>query len=536
VAPRSRTSLLAGVGAGLAIGVCVIGVIVGVANRNAATPTPIAAIETTPMDAPPIVRVVEKTRPAQERPDAQAKPGAINVDPRVKPAAPPETLQPVEIAKSAVKPTPQTEFYEPPTVKPPQVVPPPGVPLTLLNPQAAHLEQLLRDVPQVDLDPDYARKSKEQIAKFAAQIRADSKDDQDKFIVQLKKTRPELAGMPFLLGKDCQTKNEDAQALAAHSIGIRSAMALAMRESPRTPSSAQSSQSTSNNSNVELFWNEYLARSNRSSKTLDNIPALKQIILAESRDHRMHFVKYLSGIKGERTSAALAHVAVFDLDSQVRTMALNKLYDRNRKEYSSVLIKGLRYPWAPIARHAAEAIMSLNLQDSVPELAAMLDEPDPAAPYVVKPLNEKPKTMVRELVRVNHHRNCLLCHAPSDSNGRNLPVGPVTSMQESLPPSSSVVYYAPRSGSTLVRADVTYLRQDFSVMQEVEDSGKWPQMQRFDFFIRSREMSESEAIARKMPAGAISEYHGSVLAVLRGLTGQDHPVNTAAWLRAIKKQ
>ena len=37
-----------------------------------------------------------------------------------------------------------------------------------------------------------------------------------------------------------------------------------------------------------------------------------------------------------------------------------------------------------------------------------------------------------------------------------------------------------------VRADVTYLRQDFSVMQSVENPGKWPALQRFDFLVRIR--------------------------------------------------
>jgi len=50
---------------------------------------------------------------------------------------------------------------------------------------------------------------------------------------------------------------------------------------------------------------------------------------------------------------------------------------------------------------------------------------------------------------------------------REVPVGPVPSAQESLPPSNTTVYYSARRGTTIVRADITYLRQDFSLMQKV---------------------------------------------------------------------
>src|SRR5262249_42339003 len=37
-----------------------------------------------------------------------------------------------------------------------------------------------------------------------------------------------------------------------------------------------------------------------------------------------------------------------------------------------------------------------------------------------------------------------------------------------------------------VRADVTYLRQDFSVLQSVENESKWPKQQRYDYVVRVR--------------------------------------------------
>ena len=122
------------------------------------------------------------------------------------------------------------------------------------------------------------------------------------------------------------------------------------------------------------------------------------------------------------------------------------------------LMKALRYPWPPVVRHAAQAITHLNLKELAPDLAALLDQPDPNLPFAVAAENGKQKYLVRELVRINHHRNCMLCHAPVGVASRedtrllgDTPVGPVPSAQESLPPSTSSVYYAFRSGVTVVR-------------------------------------------------------------------------------------
>ena len=39
---------------------------------------------------------------------------------------------------------------------------------------------------------------------------------------------------------------------------------------------------------------------------------------------------------------------------------------------------------------------------------------------------------------------------------------------------------------------MTYLRQDFSVIQEVENSAPWPTKQRFDYFVSKRHLPPSE--------------------------------------------
>ena len=97
---------------------------------------------------------------------------------------------------------------------------------------------------------------------------------------------------------------------------------------------------------------------------------------------------------------------------------------------------------------------------------------------------------MREVVRVNHLRNCLLCHAPATT--ATDPVrGLVPSPGQPLPPPFSVPYYEGQIG-LFVRADVTYLRQDFSVPQPVAKPGNWPVHQRYDYLVRTRYPTDEE--------------------------------------------
>jgi hypothetical protein len=130
-------------------------------------------------------------------------------------------------------------------------------------------------------------------------------------------------------------------------------------------------------------------------------------------------------------------------------------------------------------------LVALDDQESVPSLVALLDKPNPNTPFV----NPEGKWSKRELVRVNHMRNCVLCHAPSRSS-MDLVRGLVPTPGKPIP----VAYYQSRHG-TFVRADVTYLKQDFSVMQHVADAAPWPYIQRFDYFVREREATPEEIVA-----------------------------------------
>ncbi|WP_254507433.1 HEAT repeat domain-containing protein [Anatilimnocola floriformis] len=218
----------------------------------------------------------------------------------------------------------------------------------------------------------------------------------------------------------------------------------------------------------------------------DCVPALVQMLQVEATPIRLLLVEKLAEIPGKESSQALAKRAVFDLAPQVRENALAALATRPANEYQDVLLGGLQWPWKPVVDHAAEAIAALKLKELGPELTALLREPDPSLP-IEKVEGGSSGHFVKELVKVNHFRNCVLCHAPSYSHNdpfrRSVPT-PGKKIPE-------FVYYD-NSAGLLVRADITYLRQDFSVMQPVTNPGNWPAEQRFDYILRERRATPEE--------------------------------------------
>jgi hypothetical protein len=252
-------------------------------------------------------------------------------------------------------------------------------------------------------------------------------------------------------------------------------------------------------------------------------------------------VDVLARIKGPAASKALARLAIFDLAPEVREQALIALRERPFGDYRPTLIEGFRYPWAPVADHAAEALVAFEDREAIPTLVGLLDEPDPEHP-TTEVRNGQPVTYTRSLVQVNHLRNCLLCHAPSASPTTDLVRGRVPSEGMPLPPPQE--YYASKSPGEFVRADVTYLRQDFSVTQPVEDSGPWPAYQRYDYIVYERPVPVPGAADPNHKARPKAKHkeqerttlpqRESVLFALRGLTGQDLGEDTAAWKDATR--
>jgi hypothetical protein len=124
------------------------------------------------------------------------------------------------------------------------------------------------------------------------------------------------------------------------------------------------------------------------------------------------------------------------------------------------------------------------------------------------------------VVRINHLGNCLMCHAPS-LDRTDLVRGAVPTPGRPLPaPATTPQYY--ETGSAFVRADVTYLQQDFSVVQTVEHPNNWPTNQRYDYLVRTRPAiaADRERYAQREPSKP-TEYQESVMFALRELTGRD---------------
>ncbi|MFQ5732655.1 MAG: hypothetical protein ACE5KM_11970, partial [Planctomycetaceae bacterium] len=143
------------------------------------------------------------------------------------------------------------------------------------------------------------------------------------------------------------------------------------------------------------------------------------------------------------------------------------------------------------------------------DLERLLTKPNPRLPF----RNSHGQWAVRELVRVNHMRNCYLCHAPSLSEYDTVR-GFVPSPSQSLPR----LYYASRSrGGHFVRADVTYLRQDFSVMHAVKNHKPWPERQRFDYLVRTRLISKAEAVKIRKRLPKWDAQRNAVLVALHQL-------------------
>lgn len=152
--------------------------------------------------------------------------------------------------------------------------------------------------------------------------------------------------------------------------------------------------------------------------------------------------------------------------------------------------------------------------------------------------------MVREVVKLNHQRNCLLCHAPGNTPesavgafGREdgVVTGPVPSPGQPIR-NSSRGYDRFQSPDIHVRVDVTHLRQDFSLTLTMENAAPWPDQQRFDFLVRTREVNEDAAYdAWRKSHGAeyVAAHHEAAVEALRALTGRDAGLDTVSWRKAL---
>jgi HEAT repeat protein len=278
------------------------------------------------------------------------------------------------------------------------------------------------------------------------------------------------------------------------------------------------------------------------------VPTMVQMMMPEDTPIRQILVDMLAEISGPRATEALAQRAVFDLDAEVRRSAALALKTRKPVEYRAVFLRGLRYPWAPPAQHAAEALALLDDRTAIPELVMLLKQPDPALPVVLN----RQHAIIRDVVRTNHLNNCLLCHPPAASFGEPvLGVDPVVSIPVSPALAAAVNRLQARPGShnygnrsngpstipLLIRGDITFMRQDFSVKQPVglqtTPTGTSSNTARFDYVVRTRYFPVAEAQRLNVQLGDKPyPQREAVLFALRTLTGKDVGTTLDAWLEA----
>jgi HEAT repeat protein len=214
-------------------------------------------------------------------------------------------------------------------------------------------------------------------------------------------TVPRLKGLPFRLGPGCKLHSKDAGTLDELSRKLRQYLT---RLTPAGPDGKRPD---------PKVLHETLRKELRGKKPEwlrpEAISTLMQILMHEDTSVRRMLVDLLAAIPGARATNALASRAVFDLDAEVRQAAVAALKKRDRSHYRPVFLRALRYPWAPAADHAAEALVALEDKAAVPELISLLKQPNPALPVT---LNGR-YTVVQELVRANHFTSCLMCHPPA---------------------------------------------------------------------------------------------------------------------------
>jgi hypothetical protein len=330
--------------------------------------------------------------------------------------------------------------------------------------------------------------------------------------VALRDNRPDMVILPWITDNDSALAKEEAKDLQALSFKLRFALRKTSRVADDRP-------------DPDKLRTLFTAKEWTAPAA---VPTITQVLQAESAAVRLILVDTLSKIKGKEAGTALAKRAIFDTSFSVRASAVRALAARPADEYTPVLISGFRYPWPAAADHAAEAAVALNRTDLVPGLVKLLKEPDPGLP-----LKTDQGHAVQEVVRINHLCNCMLCHAPSQET-TDLVRGLVPLPGET-PPST---YYQAKSG-LFVRADLTYLRPDFSVMQPVANPGKWAGNQRYDYLVRTRPLTKTEqATFQKLEKeGKVPESYpqqDAVVYALRELTGRDHGTTYESWSAGLR--
>jgi hypothetical protein len=257
---------------------------------------------------------------------------------------------------------------------------------------------------------------------------------------------------------------------------------------------------------------------------------LHQMVQIESIPLRKALVSKLTKLQVSAASAALAHRAVYEPLPDLRQQAMQALKGRPAADYLPVLYQAIRGPWPPASDLAAEALIALAPTEAVSGLVTLLEAPSPSTPLP----DEHGVPTVRELVKINHNHNCVLCHAQSVSRGDGIRVAAPSPIRPLPPPFTLANYEGGGKGGSseppdtvFVRPDVTYLRQEFSWALPVANPGPWPSLQRFDFVVRTRPAVEHEIAAAKVERETPQKR--AILRTLQAITGKDFGDRPSDW-------
>jgi hypothetical protein len=455
------------------------------------------------------------------------------------PAAPmPPVTRPEEQEKEIAEPAP-TEKEEPAEATAEPVGPPPRPPLVIKRRCFRSDEELRRELilmPEMNLEmiPKVSRRALAEGRRLSHEEKLD------------------FGGLPIRIDVDCQLPKKYAENLHTLARKLRAYMAVASQQDSIDIriNPAVLRKYLVEGESVQGQYDDATSRAVNLSgvnpgeelrdgvwRQKEAVPTLTQMLVPEGRLVRRLLVDLLARIPDSRATAALAQRALYDFAPDVRAAALEALRDRRREDFEPVLLAGLRYPWPPVADHAAEALVALENKKVVPRLVALLREPDPGGVFV----DSRGRPSVRGLVRISHLANCQLCHA-SSSDVADQVRGRIPSPSRPLPPltkyySHDVVFGMDVAFGNFVRADVTYLYQDFSVPQPVDKPGPWPTSQRYDYVVRIRPATREEQREFKRDGPRIRyPQRESVLFALRELTGQDVGKASRDWEKLIGKK
>ncbi len=490
--------------------------------------------------------------------------------------SPPFVVPPSGSTQLPAQPFPPN-FAPPPPLSVPPTAPPrftfkidAKAPLSELLPAApktpaqlpAWTNEDLAKVPELAFGDPIAKDLKkmealEKTAHILAKVNHLNRQKSDGFMLALLEQRDDLRGLPFLMGEECRTREEQAKAFREMA-DIVNQQLVQCKVNPNggapVPATAvfvpgqgpRADQLWATMSNVSgliqrgNIKNSGFAFTSYNKDCLNRamVAALMQILMPEAESYRSGLAKFLGTVPHPDATKALARLAIFSPEDEVRSAAIESLKPRREKDYTDILMSGFTYPLPAASKRAAEALVKLERKDLLESLVQVLEAPDPRLPVKVKDA-----TVVRELVKVNHHRNCVLCHAPGNTEG--IPDGVLTVAVplpgEPLPKPSQGGYQStpPPSPDIVVRLDMTYLRQDFSLMMPVAAAEPWPELQRFDFLVRTRALTAAEAQAyepccAEEEPGRLSPYHRAALFALRELTRRDAAPTAAAWRKLLK--